>query len=341
MNTELFNALDLLEREKGISKEYMLEKIEIAMANAIKRQIGGPANVRVHFDVEKKDMKVYLQKTVVEVVEDGYTEISLEDARAISKRYKLGHVVEFEQKPKTFSRLAAGAAKQVLIQGIREAEREAVEKQYENRKEEIMTVLVDKVDDVDGTLVLDMGNTRVALPKAEQIEGETYQVGDRIKVFVTEVRVGETRGPIISLSRIHPGLVRRLFELNIPEVQDGTVKIMGVSRDAGSRSKVAVMSNEPNVDPVGTCIGPHGMRINAILADLGNEKVDIIRYSEDKATYVKEALSPATVLDVEYDGERTCRVKVAADQLSLAIGKEGQNAKLAAKLTGCKIDIKA
>lgn len=341
MNTELFNALDLLEKEKGISKEYMLEKIEAALTSAIKRQAGGTVNVRVAFDPDKKDMKVYQQKTVVEVVEDGYTEISLEDAKSISKRYKLGSIVEFEQKPKTFTRLAASAAKQVIIQGIREAEHMVIAKEYEDRKEEIMTVLVDKVDDVDGTLVLDTGSTRIALPKSEQIEGETYQVGDRIKVFVTEVRAGASRGPIISVSRVHPGLVRRLFELNIPEVADGTVQIMGVSREAGSRSKVAVWAENPSVDAVGACIGNHGMRISAVLADLGNEKVDIVRYSEDKAEYVKSALSPATVIDVDYDGERCCRVKVAPEQLSLAIGKEGQNAKLAARLTGCKIDIKA
>ena len=340
-NPELFSALEQLEKEKGISATYMLEKIETALTSALKREEGGAVNIRVAFDPEKKEMHVYQQKTVVEEVTDPFTEIALEDALRKSKRYKLGNVVEEEVKPKNFSRLAANAAKQVLVQGIREAERTIITKEYESKKEEIMTAVVDKVDETDGTLVLDTGTSRTALPKSEQIEGEVYHVGDRLKVFVTEVHVGESRGPIVSLSRVHPGLVRRLFELNIPEVADGTVVIQDVARDAGSRSKVSVYSTHPDVDPVGTCIGPHGMRIAAVLADLGNEKVDVVRYSEDKAEYVKAALSPATVLDVDYDGERTCRVKVAPDQLSLAIGKEGQNAKLAAKLTGCKIDIKA
>ncbi len=341
MNTEMFNALEMLEKQKGISRAYMLEKIEAALQSAYKRQEGGASNVRIEFNVDKKDMKVYQQKTVVEEVTDETCEISLEDAQRKSKRYKLGHIVEFEMKPKNFRRLAAQSAKQVIIQGIREAERSIITKEYESKKEEIVTAEVDKIDDTDGAVFLNLGNSRAVLTHAEQIPGDAFRVGDRIKVFVTEVHVGESRGPIVTLSRIHPGLVRRLFELNVPEIQDGTVKIKGVSRDAGSRSKVAVMSENEEVDPVGACIGTHGMRISAILAELGNEKIDIIRYSEDPATYVKEALSPANVLSVELDGERCCRVKVSADQLSLAIGKEGQNAKLAAKLTGCKIDIKA
>ncbi len=341
MNTELFNALDLLEKEKGITKEYMLEKLEAALTSAYKREHGGATNVRVVLNPDKKDMKLYQQKTVVEEVMDPETEISLEDARAISKRHKLEGIVEFEVKAASFSRLAAQAGKQVIIQAIREAERMLVTKEYENKKEEIITATVYKVDDSDGSLVLDTGTSKAVLTKAEQIPGDNFNVGDRLKVFVTEVRSGESRGPIVALSRIHPGLVRRLFELQIPEIADGTVVIKNVSRDAGSRTKISVASTVEDVDAVGACIGNHGMRIGTILAELGNEKIDIIRYSEDVATYVKEALSPATVLSVDYDGERCCTVKVAPDQLSLAIGKEGQNAKLAAKLTGCKIDIKA
>ena len=341
MNTELFNALDLLEKEKGITKEYMLEKLEAALTSAYKREHGGATNVRVVLNPDKKDMKLFQQKTVVEEVMDPETEISLEDARAISKRHKLESIVEFEIKTASFSRLAALAGKQVIIQAIREAERMLVTKEYENKKEEIITATVYKVDESDGSLVLDTGTSKAVLTKAEQIPGDSFNVGDRLKVFVTEVRSGESRGPIVALSRIHPGLVRRLFELQIPEIADGTVVIKNVSRDAGSRTKISVASTSEDVDAVGACIGNHGMRIGAILAELGNEKIDIIRYSEDVATYVKEALSPATVLSVDYDGERSCLVKVAPDQLSLAIGKEGQNAKLAAKLTGCKIDIKA
>ncbi len=341
MNSELFVALDLLEKEKGISREYMLEKLEAALVNAYKRQHGGATNVRILFNPEKKDLRMYQQKTVVEEVTDPETEISLEDAKAISRRHKLGGVVEFEIKTATFSRLAAQAGKQVIIQAIREAERMHMVREYEEKKEEIITAVVYKVDETDGSLVVDTGTSRAVLPRAEQIPGDSFNVGDRLKVVVTEIRSSESFGPVVTISRVHPGFVRRLFEMQIPEIQDGTVVIKGISRDAGSRTKIAVASCDENVDPVGACIGNHGMRINTILAELGNEKIDVIRYDEDVATYVKEALSPATVLSVEYDGERTCTVKVAADQLSLAIGKEGQNAKLAAKLTGCKIDIKA
>lgn len=341
MNTELFNALDLLEKEKGISREYMLEKLEAALVNAYKREHGGATNVRIAFNPDKKDMKLYQQRTVVEEVADPETEISLADAKALSRRHKLGGIVETEVKTSGFSRLAAQAGKQVIIQAIREAERMLVTKEYENKREEIITATVYKVDDTDGSLVLDTGTSKAVLTKAEQIPGDHFEVGDRLKVFITEVRSGESRGPIVQLSRVHPGLVRRLFELQIPEIADGTVVIKNISRDAGSRTKISVASTVEDVDPVGACIGNHGMRIGEILAELGSEKIDIIRYSEDIPTYVKEALSPATVLSVEYDGARSCVVKVAPDQLSLAIGKEGQNAKLAAKLTGCKIDIKA
>ena len=341
MNKEFFEALDLLEREKGISKQYMMEKVEAALVSAFKKELGGNTNVRILLNEEKKDMKVYQQKNVVEVVENPDTEISLEDAKAISRRYKMGSVVEFELKPKNFRRLSAQAAKQVIIQGIREAERSIITKEYESKREEIITAIVDKVDDTTGNLILDTGTSKATLMKADQIPGDRFEVGDRLKVFVTEVRGNESRGPIVTLSRIHPKLVQRLFELEIPEIQDGTVIIKGVSRDAGSRSKIAVYSRDENVDPIGACIGNKGMRIAAILDELGNEKIDIIKYDEDPAKYVAEALSPATVLSVELDGERSCRVTVNPEQLSLAIGKEGQNAKLAAKLTGFKIDIKA
>ncbi len=341
MNKEFFEALDLLEREKGISKQYMMEKVEAALVSAFKKELGGNTNVRIMLNEDKKDMKVYQQKTVVEVVENPDTEISLEDAKAISRRYKMDSVVEFELKPKNFRRLSAQAAKQVIIQGIREAERSIITKEYESKREEIITAIVDKVDDTTGNLILDTGTSKATLMKADQIPGDSFDVGDRLKVIVTEVRGNETRGPIVTLSRTHPKLVQRLFELEIPEIQDGTVIIKGVSRDAGSRSKISVYSRDENVDAIGACIGNKGMRIAAILDELGNEKIDIIKYDEDPAKYVAEALSPASVLSVELDGERSCKVTVSPEQLSLAIGKEGQNAKLAAKLTGFKIDIKA
>ena len=341
MNTEFFNALDLLEKEKGISKQYMLEKVEAALMSAFKKELGGNTNVRILLDENKKEMKVYQQKAVVEVVENPDVEISLEDAKEISKRHKLGGVVEFELKPKNFRRLSAQAAKQVIIQGIREAERSNIAREYESKKEEIITAIVDKVDDINGNLIIDTGTSRATLLKSEQIPGDSFKVGDRLKVFVTEVKGNESRGPIVTLSRIHPKMVQRLFELEIPEIQDGTVIIKSVSREAGSRTKIAVYSRDENVDPVGACIGNKGMRIGAILNELGNEKIDVVRYDEDPAKFVAAALAPANILSVELEGERTCRVTVSSDQLSLAIGKEGQNAKLAAKLTGFKIDIKA
>ena len=343
MNAELFNALDALEKESGISREYMLSKIEEALANACRKEVGATAIIRVHLDPVKCDMRVFQQRTVVpdgEVI-DSNCEISLSDAKALSRRHKLGGVVETELKTKTFRRFSAQTGKQMIIQAIRTAERERQTREYEEKKEEIITAIVDKIDTITGNLILDTGTGYATLLKSEQIPGEYYEVGDRIKVFISEVKSGETRGPIVTLSRIHPNFVKRLFELEIPEIADGTIVIKGVSREAGSRTKISVQSRDENVDAIGSCIGKNGMRINAILQELGGEKVDIIKYSDIMEEYVAEALSPARVISVIMDGERSCRVTVAPEQLSLAIGKEGQNAKLVARLTGCKIDIKA
>lgn len=343
MNADFFNALDLLEKEKGIPKEYMIEKIEAALANACRKEVGPTAQVRVQLEPTKNDFRVFWQRTVVPEgeVTDPKCEISLPDAKAMSRRHKLGGVVEVELKTKNFRRLSAIAGKQMIIQAVRDAERERQTREYEEKREEIITAIVDKVDTTNGNLILDTGTGYATLMKADQIPGEQHEVGDRIKVFVTEVKTGETRGPIVSLSRVHPNFVKRLFELEIPEIQDGTILIKGISREAGSRSKIAVYSTDENVDAIGSCIGKNGMRISAILSELGAEKIDIIKYSENMTEYVAEALSPAKVMSVEMDGERSCKVTVSPDQLSLAIGKEGQNAKLVAKLTGCKIDIKA
>ena len=343
MNADFFNALELLESEKGISKEYMIQKIELALANACRKEVGSTTVIRVQLDPVKQDFRVYQQRTVVAdgEVEDTKTQISLSDAKALSRRNKLGGTVETELKTKNFRRLSAVAGKQMIVQAIRDAERERQTREYEEKKEEIITAIVDKVDTQTGNLTLDTGTGYATLLKSEQIPGETHEVGDRVKVFVSEVKSGEMRGPIVTLSRTHPNFVKRLFELEIPEIQDGTILIKGVSREAGSRSKIAVISRDENVDAIGSCIGKNGMRISAILAELGNEKVDIIKYSEDLAEYVKEALSPAKVISVTMEGERSCKVTVLPEQLSLAIGKEGQNAKLVARLTGCKIDIKA
>ena len=343
MNAEFFNALDVIEKEKGIPKEYMIAKIEAALANACRKEVGPTAVVRVQLDPVKNDFRVFWQRTVVPEgeVEDVKTQISLPDAKAMSRRHKLGGVVEVELKTKTFRRLSAIAGKQMIIQAIRDAERERQTREYEEKKEEIITAIVDKVDTVSGNLILDTGTGYATLLKEEQIPGEIHEVGDRLKVFISEVKSGETRGPIVTLSRIHPNFIKRLFELEIPEIQDGTIVIKGVSREAGSRSKISVESRDENVDAIGSCIGKNGMRISAILAELAGEKIDIIKYSDNLPEYVAEALSPARVLDVYLEDERTCRVTVSPDQLSLAIGKEGQNAKLVARLTGCKIDIKA
>ena len=343
MNADFFNALELLEKEKGIPKEYMIAKVEAALANACRKEVGPTAVVRVQLDQTKNDFRVFWQRNVVPdgEVTDPKVEISLSDAKSMSRRNKLGGVVEVELKTKTFRRLSAIAGRQMIVQAIRDAERERQTREYEEKKEEIITAIVDKVDTTSGNLILDTGTGYATLLKSEQIPGEVHDVGDRIKVFISEVKSGESRGPLVTLSRVHPHFVKRLFELEIPEIADGTILIKGVAREAGSRSKIAVESRDENVDAIGSCIGKNGMRISAILAELGNEKVDIIKYSENLPVYVAEALSPAKVVSVEMDGERSCKVVVTPDQLSLAIGKEGQNAKLVARLTGCKIDIKA
>ena len=339
MNTEFFTALDLLEKEKGIPREYMTEKIEAALLSAYKKEYGNNTNVRILIDPEKKDVRVYQQKIVVEEVADPQNEISLEDARQLSKRNNLGKTVELEIKPKSFRRLSAAAAKSVIIQAIREGERRAMQQAYEDNRDGIITATVSKIDTERGNVVLDTGTGFATLLHSEQIPGETFTVGDKIKVYILEVN-SEIKGPLVTLSRKHPGLVRRIFELEIPEISDGIVLVKGVSREAGSRTKISVFSRDEDVDAVGACIGNHGMRISEIIDELRGEKVDIVKYSENPEEYVASALSPATVKSVEMTGERACKVIVDPDQLSLAIGKEGQNARLAARLTGLKIDIK-
>ncbi len=339
MNQEFFNALDLLEKTKGIPKEYMIEKVEAALVSAFKKEYG-TSNVRIVIDPEKKDVKVYEQKLIVEEVTDPATEISLEDAKKLSRRHTLGGTVDKEVKTKGFGRLSAQSAKQVIIQGIREAERSSMIREYDKKKEEVITAIVTKTADSSGDIVIDTGTSEAVLPYSEQIPGEEFAAGDRIRVFVTEVRRDSQSGPMVTLSRTHPGLVKRLFETEIPEIEEGVVIIHSVAREAGSRTKIAVYSRDEDVDPVGACIGERGRRIADIVDELRGEKIDVVEYSEDTAEFIAAALSPAEVIDVEMDGERSARVTVSADQLSLAIGKEGQNARLAARLTGCKIDIK-
>ena len=340
MNAEFFEALDLLERTRGIPKDYMIEKVEAALVSAYKKDQGS-SNVRVVINPDKKDVRVYKQLEVVEVVEDPQTQISLEEAKKMSRRHTLGSIVEIEVKPKNFRRLSAQNAKQVIVQGIREAERSMMLREYESKKEDVVTAQVVRVDDETGNVVVDTGTSRVTLLKADQIPGEVLHVDDRIKVYITEVRKEALKGPLVAISRTMPGLVRRLFETEVPEIRDGVVLIRSICREAGSRTKIAVESRDENVDPVGACIGSRGMRVNAIINELCGEKIDVIPYSEDPATFIAAALEPAKARSVVIDGERSARVLVDPDQLSLAIGKEGQNARLAAKLTGYRIDIKS
>ena len=339
MKDDIFEALDLLEKE-GIPKAYMIEKIEQALTSAFKKEYGPTALMRVEMDAVKKKTKAYLQKEVVEVVEDPVCQISLEEARAISRKYQVGMMVEKEVKTDAFRRTSAAAAKSVIIQGIREGKRQAMQEAYENKKEELITVTVSKIDRENGDALLELDQGYNWLTSAEQIPGEQLQVGQKIKVYLTEVN-HEAKGPVISLSRVHPKLVWRLFELEVPEIQDGIVIIRGVSREAGSRSKIAVYSRDADVDALGACIGNRNMRIDAIISELNGEKIDIVKYSDVPEEYIAAALAPATVQSVTMVGERACRVVVDPDQLSLAIGREGQNVRLAARLTGYKIDIKA
>ena len=339
MNSEFFAALDELEQKRGIPKAYMIEKIEAALVAAYKKEYGNNTNVRISIDENKKDVRVFQQKAIVAEVENPEIEISLEDAKLRNKRSTVGKILEFELKPKNFRRLSAGAARSVIIQAIREAERKIAQDAYEAKREEIITATVSKIDEESGDVIIFTGTGNARLRQAEQIPGEELSIGQKIKIYISEVN-REARGPLVTISRAHPGLVRRMFELEVPEIQDGTVSIKGIAREAGSRTKIAVFSNDESVDPVGSCVGAKGMRINTILGELGGEKVDIIKYSEDPAEYIAAALAPATVDSVTMLGEKTAHVVVKADQLSLAIGREGQNARLAARLTGCKIDIK-
>ncbi|MBQ1226249.1 MAG: transcription termination/antitermination protein NusA [Clostridia bacterium] len=343
MNAEFFKALEQLEAEKGIPKEYMIEKIEAALVSAYKREQGGSSNVRVFIDPAKKDVRVFQLREVVDNDFEEYNEINyiyLEEAKKLSKRYKLGSVVEVELKTKNFRRLSAQTAKQVIIQGIREAERGMIIKEYEDKKEEIITATVQRIDPQNGNVLVDTGTSIATLLKSEQIPGETFVVGQHIKVFVTEVSKDSLKGPIVTLSRTHSHMVKRMFENDIPEIQSGTVVIKAITREAGSRVKMAVWSRDESVDPIGACIGSHGSRIQNVINELGGEKIDIIMYSESPEEFIANALAPAVVREVVIDGEKICHVIVDSDQLSLAIGKSGQNARLAARLTGFKIDIR-
>lgn len=344
MNAEFFDALADIEKEKGISMSYMLEKIEQALLAALKKDNPAAAEcARVDVDVVRKKIEMYVQKTVVEEPEDTEIEISLEDAKKKSPRYELGDTVNFPVETKKFGRIAAQAAKQVIIQGIREAERSMVYDVFTSKEHEILTGVVSRIDargNVSIKISSDSEYTEGILMPNERIKTEKLTEGDRIKVYVVEVRKS-TKGPQVVISRTHPGLVKRLFELEVPEIFDGTVEIKSISREAGSRTKIAVWSNNPEVDPIGACVGPKGGRVAAIVEELKGEKIDIVKYSENPEEYIAAALAPSDVVSVVMNEDgKGCRVVVPDGQLSLAIGKEGQNVRLAARLTGFKIDIK-
>lgn len=338
MNLELIQALHDLEKEKGIEFDVLVEAIEAALISAYKKNFGTLQNVRVAFNKETGEIKVFSRKTIVENVSDPRMEISLEEARKLDPRYELDDVVETEETPQKFGRIAAQTAKQVVVQRIREAERDLIYDEFTNREGDIITGIIQRIE--NRAVLIDFGKTEAILSNNEQIPGEQYLQGARIKTFIIEVKK-TTKGPQILVSRTHPGLLKRLFELEVPEIHDGIVEIKSVSREAGSRSKIAVFSKNDNVDPVGSCVGPKGMRVQNIVQELKGEKIDIVKWSSDPAEFIANALSPAKVLSVDvFPAEKIARVVVPDYQLSLAIGKEGQNARLAAKLTGWKIDIK-
>ena len=340
MNKEFFEALNILEKEKGIKKSVLIEKITKAMEVAVEKDLGLEGNVVVLIDPDKQKFGVSVVKTIVETVEDPDTEISLEDARKIRSRTKLGAEMALPLKTKDFGYIAIGAAKNVIKQGIKEAEKAQLFEDMQSKSQEIVTGVVLRQNAKSGALVLQVGSNEFILPKDEQIPGEEYNTGDHIKVYVVDVLSGE-RGPKIMLSRTHPGFVKRMFELEVPEIFDGTVEIKAISREAGARTKIAVWSKDENVDAIGACIGAKRARIDNIIAGLGGEKIDIVKYSEDPAEFISAALSPSSVSSVEILSEnpKSCKVCVPDEQLSLAIGNKGQNARLAARLTGFNIDI--
>lgn len=344
MSKELVGALDALEQEKGIKKQVVIDALEAALVSAYKRNYNQAANVDVEFNEKKGDIKVYAVKTVVEEVENDQLQVSLQDAVAINRAYELGDEIKFEVTPKNFGRIAAQTAKQVIMQRVREAERGLVYDEYSQYMDEVVTGEVERQDTRYLYVTLGSGSNTVeaVMASSDQMPNETYKMHDKIKVYVSRVE-NNAKGPQVFVSRTHPELLKRLFEEEVPEIYDGTVEIVSIAREAGDRAKIAVKSNDPNLDPVGTCVGPRGQRVQAIVNELSGENMDIVEWVDDEAQYVANSLNPAEVVDVVFDSEndRACTVVVPDYQLSLAIGKRGQNARLAAKLTGFKIDIKS
>ena len=339
MNNELLDALTILEKEKNISKETLLEAIENSLLTACKNHFGKADNVKVVIDPDTCEYHCYQEKTVVETVEDPIEQISLQNAQMINGKYTLGDIVQVEVKSKEFGRIATQNAKNVILQKIREEERKVIYDEYFSMEKEVVTGVVQRY--VGRNVSINLGKADALLTESEQIKGETFQPTERIKVYILEVKA-TSKGPKILVSRTHPELVKRPFESQVSEVRDGIVEIKAISREAGSRTKIAVWSNDPDVDPVGACVGLNGARVNAIVNELRGEKIDIITWDENPAILIQNALSPAKVISVIADAdEKAAKVVVPDYQLSLAIGKEGQNARLAARLTGFKIDIKS
>ncbi len=339
MSSDLLDALTALEEQKGISRDVLIEAIEAALVTAYKRNFNQAQNVRVDLNLDKGSIRVFSRKDVVEEVEDDRLQIALEDAKGINPAYQLEDIVEQEVTPRNFGRIAAQTAKQVVTQRVREAERGLIYEQYVDREDDIVTGVVERLD--ARNIYVGLGKVEAALPQNEQIQGETYHPHDRIKVYITKVE-RTTRGPQVIVSRTHPGLLRRLFEMEVPEIYEGIVEIKSIAREAGDRSKISVHAHNEEVDPVGSCVGAKGARVQTIVNELNGEKIDIVEWSEDPVVFVANALSPSKVLDVQVNEEEKSTTVVVPDyQLSLAIGKRGQNARLAAKLTGWKIDIKS
>lgn len=339
MSNQLFEAIDFLEKEKGIDKDVLLEALEAALISAYKKNFKSASNVRVELDAKDSKMRVYARKVVVEEVEDTQEELSLDEALDIDPNYVLEDIIEVEVTPKDFGRIAAQAAKQVVTQRVREAERTVIFDKYADREEDVMTGIIQRKD--RRFVYVNLGKIEAKLAEAEQIPTEEYHVHDRLKVFVTKVE-NTNKGPQIFISRSHPGLLKRLFEMEVPEIYDGIVEVKSIAREAGDRSKISVYADDPEIDPVGSCVGQRGQRVQAIVDELKGEKIDIIEWSEDPVVYVSNALSPSKVIEVIVNEEEKSTTVIVPDyQLSLAIGKRGQNARLAAKLTGWKIDIKS
>lgn len=340
MSKDLLRTLKDLEKERGISKDTVFDAIETALLSGYKKNFGKISNVSIEIDREKGDYKIFVEKTVVDHINDKNLEIILEEAKSLNLNVEIGDTVKLEIKPsKDFGRIAAQTSRQVILQKLREAERDSIFQEYYGRESDIVTGIVQRFN--KGNIFVNLGKIEGVLTQNEQVSGENYKQGDRIKAVILEVK-NTNKGASITLSRSHPNLVKRLFELEVPEIYDGIIEIYSISREAGSRTKIAVFSNNPNVDPVGSCVGNKGIRVKAIVDEIGGEKIDIVIFNKNPAIFIANSLSPANVINVDVnEKDKTALAIVPDDQLSLAIGKEGQNARLAARLTGWKIDIKS